>query len=94
MQKRTESQSRKETPYLQDFHPDSLKEPLYLIAEDILKYEQDYKDGYTVARRGLKFRYPGIATIADTLALMFDQPSIDANLYLTPPNSQRFGSSP
>lgn len=92
--KRTESQLRKETPYLQDFHPDSLKEPLYLIAEDILKYEQDYKDGYTVALRGLKFRYPGIATIADTLALMFDQPSIDANLYLTPPNSQRFGSSP
>ncbi|KAI5441661.1 hypothetical protein KIW84_010933 [Lathyrus oleraceus] len=74
--KRTESQLRKETPYLQDFHPDSLKEPLYLIAEDILKYEQDYKDGYTVARRGLKFRYPGIATIADTTHMLSQEQRI------------------
>ncbi|KAI5428096.1 hypothetical protein KIW84_033194 [Lathyrus oleraceus] len=47
-----------------------------------------YKEGYTVALRGLEFRYPGIAAIADTLALMFGQLSIGANLYLTPPNSQ------
>ncbi|KAI5411305.1 hypothetical protein KIW84_056414 [Lathyrus oleraceus] len=71
-----------------DFHPDCLKEPLYLTTEDVLKYEQAYKDGYTVAQRGMEFRYPGIAAIADTLALMFGQPSVDANLYLTPPNSQ------
>lgn len=79
---------RKETHYLQDFHPDCLKEPLYLTTEDVLKYEQAYKDGYTVALCGLEFRYPGIAAIVDTLALMFGQPSVDANLYLTPPNSR------
>ncbi|KAI5415133.1 hypothetical protein KIW84_040550 [Lathyrus oleraceus] len=85
---KTESQSRKETHYFQDFHPDCLKEPLYLTTEDVLKCEQAYKEGYTVALRGLEFRYPSIAAIADTLALMFGQPSVGANLYLTPPNSQ------
>ncbi|CAK8564066.1 unnamed protein product [Lathyrus sativus] len=85
---KTESQSRRERHYFQDFHPDCLKEPLCLTTEDVLKCEQAYKEGYTVALRGLEFRYQSIAAIADALALMFGQPSVGANLYLTPPNSQ------
>ncbi|KAK2412483.1 hypothetical protein QL285_047671 [Trifolium repens] len=85
---KTESQSRKERHYFRDFHSDCLKEPLYLTTEDVLKCEQAYKEGYTLALRGLEFRYQSIAAIADTLALMFGQPSVGANLYLTPPNSQ------
>lgn len=82
---KTESQSRKETHY---FHPECHKEPPYFTNEDVLKCEQAYKEGYTVALRGLEFRYQRIASIADTLALMFGQPSVGANLYLTPANSQ------
>ena len=48
----------------------------------------NYKEGYTVALRGLEFRYQSIAAIADKLEVMFGSPSVGANLYLTPPNSQ------
>lgn len=85
---KTESQSRKETHYFQEFYPEGCMKPLYLTTEDVLKCEQAYKEGYTVALRGLEFRYQSIAAIADALALMFGQPSVGANLYLTPPNSQ------
>lgn len=85
---KTESQSRKETHYFQDLRPDCIKEPLYFTVDDVLKCEKAYEEGYTVALRGLEFRYQSIAAIADTLALMFGQPSVGANLYLTPPNSQ------
>ncbi|KAK7329713.1 hypothetical protein VNO77_23888 [Canavalia gladiata] len=85
---KTESGSRKEMHYFQDFHSVCIKEPLYFTFDDILKCGQAYKEGYTVALRGLEFRYQSIAAIADTLALMFGQPSVGANLYLTPPNSQ------
>ncbi|KAJ1433417.1 JmjC domain [Sesbania bispinosa] len=85
---KTESQTRKEVHYFQNFHPDCIKEPLYFTIDDVLKCGKAYKEGYTVALRGLEFRYQSIAAIADTLALMFGQPSVGANLYLTPPNSQ------
>ncbi|XP_027332041.1 uncharacterized protein LOC113847255 isoform X2 [Abrus precatorius] len=85
---KTDSQSRKEMHYFQDFHSGCIKEPLYLTFDDVLKCGQAYEEGYTVALRGLEFRYQSIAAIADTLSLMFGQPSVGANLYLTPPNSQ------
>ncbi|KAH1116955.1 hypothetical protein GLYMA_17G056500v4 [Glycine max] len=85
---KTESQLRKEMHYFQSFHSGCIKEPLYFTFDDVLKCGQAYKEGYTVALRGLEFRYQSIAAIADTLALMFGQPSVGANLYLTPPNSQ------
>ncbi|KAK9097426.1 hypothetical protein Sjap_022923 [Stephania japonica] len=44
--------------------------------------------GYTIALRGMEFRSEIIAAIADRLAVMFGQPSVGVNLYLTPPNSQ------
>ncbi|XP_061361743.1 uncharacterized protein LOC133305516 [Gastrolobium bilobum] len=85
---KTESQSGKEMHYFRDLHPGFIKEPLYFTIGDVLNCGQAYKEGYTVALRGLEFRYQSIAAIADTLALMFGQPSVGANLYLTPPNSQ------
>ncbi|XP_057419522.1 uncharacterized protein LOC130713746 [Lotus japonicus] len=85
---KTESQTGKEMHYFQDFHPGCTKEPLYLTVDDVLKCGQAYEEGYTVALRGLEFRYQSIAAITDTLALMFGQPSVGANWYLTPPNSQ------
>nr|POE69500.1 bifunctional lysine-specific demethylase and histidyl-hydroxylase mina [Quercus suber] len=47
-----------------------------------------YKAGYTVALRGMEFRFKCIAAIANGLASIFGQPSVGVNMYLTPPNSQ------
>ncbi|KAF4393896.1 hypothetical protein F8388_018387 [Cannabis sativa] len=55
---------------------------------DIFKCEEAFKEGYTIALRGMEFRFTTIAAIADELASMFGQPSVGANMYLTPPNSQ------
>lgn len=85
---KTERQSRKEMHYFQHFDAGCIEEPHYFTVDDILKCGQAYKEGYTVALRGLEFRYRSIAAIVDKLALMFGQPSVGANLYLTPPNSQ------
>ncbi|KAK7265355.1 hypothetical protein RJT34_32974 [Clitoria ternatea] len=85
---KTESQTGQEMHYFQGFHSDCNKEPLYFSFDEILKCRQAYKEGYTVALRGLEFRYQSIAAIADTLAHMLGQPSVGVNLYLTPPNSQ------
>lgn len=85
---KTEKQSRKEMHFFQDFHPGCSNEAQYFTMNDVLKCVQAYKEGYSVALRGLEFRYQSIAAIADALALMFGQPSVGANLYLTPPNSQ------
>ncbi|KAF7806709.1 Bifunctional lysine-specific demethylase and histidyl-hydroxylase NO66 [Senna tora] len=85
---KTERQSRKEMHYFQHFDSCCNKELHYFNIDDVLKCEKAYKEGYTIALRGLEFRYQSIAAIADTLALMFGQPSVGANLYLTPPNSQ------
>ncbi|KAK4257767.1 hypothetical protein QN277_007312 [Acacia crassicarpa] len=85
---KTERHSRKEVHYFQRFNSGCTREPHYFTIDDVLKCEQAYKEGYTVALRGLEFRYQNIAAIADKLAVMFGQPSVGANLYLTPPNSQ------
>lgn len=56
--------------------------------DDVLKCGEAYQAGYTVALRGMEFRFESIAAIADGLASMFGQPSVGVNMYLTPPNSQ------
>ncbi|GAB4838312.1 hypothetical protein Ancab_027842 [Ancistrocladus abbreviatus] len=55
---------------------------------DILKCVEAYEDGYTIALRGMEFRFASVAAIVDKVASLFGQPSVGANLYLTPPNSQ------
>ncbi|XP_019170844.1 PREDICTED: uncharacterized protein LOC109166337 isoform X2 [Ipomoea nil] len=59
-----------------------------LSSTDILKCEQAYKEGYTIALRGMGFRFASIASVADDIASIFGQPSIGVNLYLTPPGCQ------
>ncbi|KAK9099880.1 hypothetical protein Scep_023310 [Stephania cephalantha] len=54
---------------------------LHIVKEAVVK-------GYTIALRGIEFRSEIIAAIADRLAVMFGQPSVGVNLYLTPPNCQ------
>ncbi|KAI3863004.1 hypothetical protein MKX03_023559 [Papaver bracteatum] len=55
---------------------------------DVHKCEEAFLEGYTVALRGMEFRSETIAAIADGLAVLFGQPSVGANAYLTPPWSQ------
>nr|GMD28813.1 putative jmjC domain, Armadillo-type fold protein [Ipomoea batatas] len=59
-----------------------------LSSTDILKCEEAYKEGYTIALRGMGFRFASIASVADDIASIFGQPSIGVNLYLTPPGCQ------
>lgn len=56
--------------------------------DDTLRCEEAYKEGYTIALRGMEFRFESIAKVASGLAYMFGQPSIGVNMYLTPPNTQ------
>ncbi|KAL6189273.1 hypothetical protein ACLB2K_040662 [Fragaria x ananassa] len=65
-----------------------VNDPHCLSTEDVSKYEEAYEEGYTVALRGMEFRFGSVAAIAEGLASIFGQPSVGANLYLTPPNSQ------
>lgn len=64
------------------------KDSQVLYTDDILKCEEAFKKGNTIALRGLEFRLENIAAIVDGLAYLFGQPSAGANMYLTPPNSQ------
>ncbi|KAJ8749737.1 hypothetical protein K2173_012288 [Erythroxylum novogranatense] len=86
---KTENHSKNEMHF---FHNDSdpccSKSPFVFDAIDINKCEEAYKEGYTIAIRGMEFRFASIAAISDAMASLFGQPSIGANLYLTPPNSQ------
>ncbi|KAH7286794.1 hypothetical protein KP509_32G023200 [Ceratopteris richardii] len=49
-----------------------------------------YEMGYTIALRGLEFRCPHVAAIAEALAICFGQATVGANLYMTPSNAQGF----
>ncbi|KAL0428334.1 UNVERIFIED_CONTAM: Bifunctional lysine-specific demethylase and histidyl-hydroxylase NO66 [Sesamum latifolium] len=62
--------------------------PHTLSIDDILKCEVAFLEGYSIALRGMEFRYQSIAAIADGLASLFGQPSAGVNMYLTPSNSQ------
>lgn len=64
------------------------QDPHFLYIDDILKCEEAYEKGYSIALRGMEFRFESIASIADGLASLFGQPSAGVNMYLTPPNSQ------
>lgn len=72
--------------------PESLssctQSPHVFSFDDVFRCDEAYKDGYTVAMRGMEFRFKSIAAITEGLASLFGQPSVGANLYLTPRNSQ------
>lgn len=60
----------------------------FFHVNEIQKCEEAYNEGYTIAVRGMEFRFERIAAIAHGLASLFGQPSAGVNMYLTPPNSQ------
>ncbi|KAL2456032.1 uncharacterized protein Fot_57121 [Forsythia ovata] len=84
---KTQSRER-ELHYFQEKSDSSCLAPHILHIDDILKCEEAYKEGYSIALRGMEFRFQSIAAIADGLASLFGQPSAGVNMYLTPPNSQ------
>lgn len=78
----------REVHYFQK-HQDSGCSVSHLLSiNDILECEEAFKEGYSIALRGMEFRYQSIAVIADGLASLFGQPSAGVNMYLTPSNSQ------
>ena len=85
---RTLGHLKEEVHFFQESSVPCTKAPHFLYIDDVLKCEDAYKKGYTIALRGMEFRLENIAAIADGLASLFGQPSVGVNLYLTPPNSQ------
>ncbi|KAM4097871.1 hypothetical protein ACJW30_07G034800 [Castanea mollissima] len=86
---RTERKTKREVHFFQESLDSCCKKDCqFLNIDDFLKCEEAYKEGYTVALRGMEFRFKCIAAIANGLASIFGQPSVGVNMYLTPPNSQ------
>ena len=52
------------------------------------KCKHAFKNGYSIALRGMEFRSEKVAAIASALADLFGQPSVGANIYFSPPRSQ------
>lgn len=86
---KTDERLKREIHFFQkNFEPRCPKGLHFLKFNDALKCEEAFKEGYTIALRGMEFRHEKIAAIANTLASLFGQPSVGANMYLTPPSSQ------
>lgn len=86
---RTERKTKREVHFFQESLDSCRKKDFqFFNIDDLLKCEEAYKEGYTVALRGMEFRFKCIAAIANGLASIFGQPSVGVNMYLTPPNSQ------
>lgn len=83
------SHGERELHYFQEQSDSSCSQPPHILSiNEILKCEEAFKEGYSIALRGMEFRYQSIAVIADWLASLFGQPSAGVNMYLTPSNSQ------
>ncbi|KAI4387249.1 hypothetical protein MLD38_005094 [Melastoma candidum] len=63
-----------------------LGRPLTYDIEDIHKCEEAFNSGHTIAIRGMEFQLKSITAVVEGLANLFGQPSVGANLYLTPPD--------
>ncbi|CAO2842114.1 unnamed protein product [Amaranthus hypochondriacus] len=85
---RTNLHSKLQEHYFQESSSNGIELPRFLCADDIFKVEEAYGEGYTVALRGMQFRSNSIAAFTREIAFLFGQPSVGANLYVTPPNSQ------
>ncbi|KAJ4959079.1 hypothetical protein NE237_026190 [Protea cynaroides] len=79
---------KREVHFFGDTPDSSVKDSHFIDSCSVQKCMEACKQGYTIALRGMEFRSEKIATISDGLAVLFGQPSVGANLYLTPPRSQ------
>ncbi|GFP96906.1 bifunctional lysine-specific demethylase and histidyl-hydroxylase no66 [Phtheirospermum japonicum] len=86
---KTESGEKEELHYFQKQSNSScsLDPPIFSV-NDLSNCEIAFKEGYSIALRGIEFRDQNIAAIADGLASIFGQPSVGVNMYMTPSNSQ------
>ncbi|KAK1276599.1 hypothetical protein QJS04_geneDACA004062 [Acorus gramineus] len=66
----------------------NMERPEFTGIDLVRQCKKAYHEGYTVALRGVEFRWEEVAMITDRLAMLFGQPSVGANLYLTPARSQ------
>ncbi|KAI6702989.1 hypothetical protein NL676_012125 [Syzygium grande] len=68
--------------------PESLssctQSPHVFSFDDVFRCDEAYKDGYTVAMRGMEFRFKSIAAITEGLASLFGQPSVGLNVDTVP----------
>ncbi|XP_051142871.1 uncharacterized protein LOC127259532 [Andrographis paniculata] len=79
----------RESHYFQNqFDSSCTSTPHVFGIDDLKKCEEAFNQGYSIALRGVEFRFQSIATIANGLASLFGQPSAGVNMYLTPSNSQ------
>lgn len=85
---KTNLHSKSEEHYFQESSIGSSETSKSLSADDILKCEAAYREGYTIALRGMGFRFNSIAAVTQEIASFFGQPSVGANLYVTPPDAQ------
>ncbi|XP_043709863.1 uncharacterized protein LOC122658806 isoform X2 [Telopea speciosissima] len=83
-----QGQLKREVHFFGDTTDSSTNNSHFIDSCNIQKCMEACKQGYTIAIRGMEFRSEKIATISDGLAVLFGQPSVGANLYLTPPRSQ------
>lgn len=58
---------------------------MHFVSDNMI---EAYNNGHTLALRGMEFRSDNIAAISNVLSILFGQPSVGANLYMTPPKSQ------
>ncbi|XP_058068071.1 uncharacterized protein LOC131217234 isoform X2 [Magnolia sinica] len=66
----------------------AIKSLEFTDSDHVQKCKEAFHNGYTIALRGMEFRSENVSAIADRLEMLFGQPSVGANLYLTPPRSQ------
>lgn len=52
------------------------------------KCKHAFRNGYSIALRGMEFRSERVAAVASALADLFGQPSVGANIYFSPAKSQ------
>ncbi|KAK6127076.1 hypothetical protein DH2020_039178 [Rehmannia glutinosa] len=79
----------RELHYFQGISDSRFSQDTHILSiSDILKCEEAFKEGYSIALRGIEFRNRTISAIAEGLAYLFGQPSAGVNMYLTPSNSQ------
>ncbi|XP_010265398.1 PREDICTED: uncharacterized protein LOC104603153 isoform X2 [Nelumbo nucifera] len=79
---------KKEVHFFKQCMNSFISGPKLIDAVAIQQCKEAHREGYTISLRGMEFRSEYISAIADSLAALFGQPSVGANLYLTPPQSQ------
>ncbi|KAK1290538.1 hypothetical protein QJS10_CPB18g00137 [Acorus calamus] len=73
---------------MKSMNSSNMERPEFTGIDLVRQCKKAYLEGYTVGLRGVEFRWEEVAMITDRLAMLFGQPSVGANLYLTPARSQ------